>query len=198
QFTFNGTEGNSPALYSWDFGNGTPILTTTSHTITHLYAIAGIYTVILNVTDANGDWDIEIKTFYIKVLDDFVEILPEADFYANATTISEGDVVRFTFNGTEGNGQLSFFWDFGDSITSTEQNPMHQYTTAGNYTVTLIITDSYGYNSTKTKVDYIIVSIKEEENSVIGFDLIIFSGLTCFISMITIYLKRIRNNRSQK
>ncbi|MEY4876329.1 MAG: hypothetical protein RL708_1478 [Bacteroidota bacterium] len=36
----------------------------------------------------------------------------------------------------------SYFWDFGDGTTSTLQSPSHQYTTIGNYTIKLVVTDS--------------------------------------------------------
>jgi outer membrane protein assembly factor BamB len=35
----------------------------------------------------------------------------------------------------------SYFWDFGDGETSEEQNPIHEYKAAGNYTVTLTVSD---------------------------------------------------------
>lgn len=33
----------------------------------------------------------------------------------------------------------NWYWSFGDGATSTQQNPSHQYTTPGNYTVCLIV-----------------------------------------------------------
>jgi PKD repeat protein len=41
-------------------------------------------------------------------------------------------------------GATSYFWDFGDGGTSTNEDPYHSYTTGGTYTVTLIAyTDCY-------------------------------------------------------
>jgi PKD repeat protein len=37
-------------------------------------------------------------------------------------------------------------WDFGDSNTSTQQNPTHTYTTAGTYNVCLTVTNNCGTN----------------------------------------------------
>ncbi|MEW6417392.1 MAG: PKD domain-containing protein [Nitrospirota bacterium] len=42
---------------------------------------------------------------------------------------------------------ITYLWDFGDGSTSTEQNPTHTYTSAGRYTVTLTITDTYGQSA---------------------------------------------------
>lgn len=52
-------------------------------------------------------------------------------------------------------------WDFGDeSAGSSDQNPAHQYTTSGTYTVALTASNTtYGTTDTETKTDYITVSI---------------------------------------
>jgi glucose/arabinose dehydrogenase len=48
---------------------------------------------------------------------------------------------------------ISFDWDFGDgSPHSSAANPTHQYTTNGNRTVVLTVTDQYGLSATATKV----------------------------------------------
>ena len=55
--------------------------------------------------------------------------------------------IDFINNSLNGN---SFFWDFGDGNTTTELNPTHTYTEAGEYTVMLVALDSIGcfYNDT--------------------------------------------------
>ena len=49
---------------------------------------------------------------------------------------------------------LTWSWDFGDGATSTAQQPSHAYTSNGNYTVSLTVTDSISSN-THTKTDAI-------------------------------------------
>jgi len=49
--------------------------------------------------------------------------------------------VQFTGSASGGYLPYSFHWDFGDEETSEEQNPTHEYSNAGNYTVTLTVTD---------------------------------------------------------
>jgi glucose/arabinose dehydrogenase len=41
-------------------------------------------------------------------------------------------------------GALTYRWTFGDGATSTAANPSHTYTTNGNYTATLTVTDPQG------------------------------------------------------
>ncbi|NYT06029.1 MAG: PKD domain-containing protein, partial [Methanomicrobiales archaeon] len=41
----------------------------------------------------------------------------------------------------------SWFWDFGDGTTSTDQHPLHTYTEAGTYTVSLTVINAYGSDS---------------------------------------------------
>lgn len=51
------------------------------------------------------------------------------------------DPVVFSNNSSNGN---SFFWDFGDGNTSTQVNPSHLYAGPGDYTVTLVVSDTNG------------------------------------------------------
>src|SRR5690606_2855895 len=44
----------------------------------------------------------------------------------------------------------SWFWNFGDGNTSTEQNPSHTYNQLGNFNVSLSVTDAYGCTDTLT------------------------------------------------
>ncbi len=50
-----------------------------------------------------------------------------------------------------------YSWNFGDGINSTEQNPTHTYSTAGNYTVSLTVKNAVG-NNALTKYEYIRVA----------------------------------------
>jgi PKD repeat protein len=56
---------------------------------------------------------------------------------------------------------ISYFWDFGDGTTSTEQNPVHQYKENGTYSCCLEITTTYG---TYSNCQDIKVETAEEED----------------------------------
>jgi PKD repeat protein len=55
----------------------------------------------------------------------------------------------------ESGGPFSFKWDFGDGQTSTEQNPVHVYEKAGEYTATLTVTDQKG-NKGSDEIDIFV------------------------------------------
>ncbi len=80
---------------------------------------------------------------------------PVADFTGSPTTGDAPLTVNFT--DLSSNDPTSWSWDFGDGGTSTAQNPSHEYTAAGKYTVQLTATNAYG-SDTETKTDYITVT----------------------------------------
>ena len=61
-------------------------------------------------------------------------------------------LVTFTDRSADSDGAIvSWFWDFGDGKTSTEQNPNHRYRKSGNYSVTLTVTDDGGVSNFTSK-----------------------------------------------
>lgn len=56
------------------------------------------------------------------------------------------------FNATCSEGATSYAWDFGDGSTSTVAQPIHAYTSGGNFTVTLVASNKKGKSNTFTKV----------------------------------------------
>jgi len=136
--------------WSWNFGdNGT----SASQNPTHMYSAPGNYNVTLIVTSNQGCMDtITLPTTVFPN--------PLANFSADDFTPNIGQTVNFTDQSVT--NIVSWSWDFGDPAsgannTSTSQNPSHQYTLGGIYTVVLIVTDANGCLDT---VDYeVIVSL---------------------------------------
>ena len=59
--------------------------------------------------------------------------------------VEVGAETQFTTIASDSDGDaLTYLWDFGDSTTSTEQNPSHIYSSAGTFTVSVGVSDSYG------------------------------------------------------
>ena len=75
--------------------------------------------------------------------------------------VGEELMIYFTVIAEDYDGEIvSYFWDFGDGGTSTDQNPSHSYVAEGEYTGELIITDNYGATATViiiVIVEYIII-----------------------------------------
>lgn len=50
-------------------------------------------------------------------------------------------------------GNVKYHWDFGDGTTSADQNPIHIYTTEGEYVVRLIVSNEIGSDTATLTVD---------------------------------------------
>ena len=68
---------------------------------------------------------------------------------------------QFT-NTTEYPRALSFHWDFGDDTFSDEENPIHEYTESGLYTVKFIVESCQKNDSTMQEVEAIVPDGTEE------------------------------------
>jgi len=54
ELTFTDLSSGSPTSYGWNFGDGSPPVSTTSKTVKHTYTVAGTYTITHQVTGAGG------------------------------------------------------------------------------------------------------------------------------------------------
>jgi gliding motility-associated-like protein len=137
QFTDLSTAGSGVITkWEWDFGDGkTSLLRSPSHT----FDVTGNFTITLKVTNSLGCVEVNTKTSYIKVNE-----IPKANFTSGSTTSCNPPVMVNFINTSTGLGIKSYKWNFGDGFVSFDQNPSHNYTTAGNYPVTLIITNENG------------------------------------------------------
>ena len=80
---------------------------------------------------------------------------PVSEFTADKIEGSCPLTVQFTDQST---GEItSWFWEFGDGETSTEQNPSHTYNSTDYFTVSLTVT-APGGSDTETKENYIHVA----------------------------------------
>lgn len=123
-FTNTTDTGLSPTTYRWNFGDDS-VISAAKHP-THTYALPGLYTVVLTATNVYGE-DVCTGTVSIEGV--------VAGFVSNSPVLW-GDPVVFT-NTTLSNQPAAFFWTFGDSHSSEEENPIHTYAAPGTYTVTL-------------------------------------------------------------
>lgn len=73
-----------------------------------------------------------------------------------------GEDIQFTGSAKGGVQPYDYHWDFGDGSTSAEQNPIHVYTEAKNYSAILTVTDAR--NVTAQNVTEIMVKKTIEED----------------------------------
>lgn len=147
---FTDQSAGNPTSWRWDLGNGT-ISTLQNPTAT--YFNPGSYAVKLVVRNSSGA-DSVIKQQYVTVFPK-----PVVAFTADQTSGCFPHTVQFTDQSIPSSGTItSWAWDFGDGTTSTAANPAHTYTIAGNFTVTLQVTNSNGCTALLTKQQYITIT----------------------------------------
>ena len=148
--TFNGT-GSSDSdgtitSFEWDFGDGT---TATGETTSHSYSSSGDYSVTLTVTDDAGATDSVSKTISVGS----TNAAPSASFTTSPSSPTVDETVSFDASGSsDSDGAItSYEWDFGDGTTATGETTTHSYADAGDYAVSLTVTDDAGATDTVSK-----------------------------------------------
>jgi extracellular elastinolytic metalloproteinase len=76
---------------------------------------------------------------------------PTADFLVDADVNCTG---IFTFSDNSSDIPQFYSWDFGDGNTSDMPNPIHTYAEGGTYTVTLVVSNTLGEDTTSLTVVY--------------------------------------------
>jgi gliding motility-associated-like protein len=142
-FNFAGTVTGPPSTtYSWNFGShANPTSATTLNVSNVVFDAAGEFPVILTASFLDCSLSAASSVFVFK--EPTIEFgmkhgLQCVPYHAYFVDSSSADT------------QIFYQWDFGDGGTSTEQNPIHIYTQAGQYTVTLSITTTTGCAETLT------------------------------------------------
>lgn len=153
-FDASGTTLNESACggacgYLWDFGdgsNGSGVL------IQHTFTSTGVQTVTLTVTGPGGTNNSTSKSFVVNA-----PAPPVASFTVAPSSPAAGASATFSAAAsTVGVGATitNYSWTFGDGQTANGANALsvsYTYAVAGNYTVTLVITDSLGRTATVTQ-----------------------------------------------
>jgi PKD repeat protein len=99
---------------------------------------------------------------------DAMPIAPTLEISASTKAATTEEMVVFSSTASDPNGEIvSYFWQFGDTETSTEANPMHQFVKDGIYDVNCTITDNEGKQTTKNITNIVISAVLQEEASAI-------------------------------
>lgn len=132
--------------WNWSFGNGTTS-TLQNPTVTYTDVTKSQYEIILTARDSLGC--IDADTAYV------TPHIPDTNFVVNDRTLCVGDSALFTLSG--GAKIASATWDFGDGGSSTDLNPYHTFSTAGDFDVKVTVVDTNGCTGTKTRTLYMEV-----------------------------------------
>lgn len=137
----NASGGTGSYTYTWSNGLGTgagPIMVAPSATATYTCTVTdGCGTIF------NGNVTVTVLPAPVGAFTP----APDSTYTDDPVLFNDGSI-----NAT------SWMWYFGDGDSSNVQNPVHVYTTSGQYTVTLITTNSYGCYDT---VQYTFVNVLE-------------------------------------
>jgi gliding motility-associated-like protein len=153
QFTYS--DDPTGKLFQWNFGDGA---TSALPNPVHTYTNDGTFTVSLNV-----DQYICSDASNMSVV---VNPLPTASFNASNTEGCLPVVVQFNNSSQDITPSTTYEWSFGDGITSTTQNPSHEYTNAGNYSVSLKVTNTARCFSSVVQTNLVQVN----PNPIAGFE----------------------------
>ena len=131
--------------YEWHFGDGSPMVVTSTPTVNHSYAVVGNYQVMLVAVDSTtcnirDTSYITIKVSNLQALPNFnsVKLLPCDSFKYRFDNISIAPPTAPFQN-------ASFTWDFGDGspkVNGGSSSVFHSYTAPGTYNVKLILKDT--------------------------------------------------------
>lgn len=115
----------------WDFGDGT---TSREAEPMHRYEVPSLYHVTLKAWGEGGEASAYRIVEVYENPKPMFEILPKEVMLPTARVKAN--------NLSEGISES--FWDFGDGFTSTEHSPMHHYSRAGEYPISLRVRSSQG------------------------------------------------------
>ncbi len=139
--------------YEWNFGDGSPTITTTVPDTSHIYTAVGIYTVMLIAIDPNTCNIRDTSYINIKVGDlkanlaaTYTKLPPCTDFLYQFNNLSTTDPTR-PFTNT------SFLWIFGDGsapVVSGMGPVTHRFPAPGPYIIKLVLNDTAYCNNPDT------------------------------------------------
>jgi gliding motility-associated-like protein len=152
-------EGNfsNSANINWNFGNNSDVDYSDSNEPSGIiFNVPGSQTVSVQVDDSGCESD--VFSAEVEVYED-----PQSNF---STSIREGCApltVEF-FNNSEGDGQLSYLWNYGNFSTSNAVNPKYTFNSSGFFNVFLVAITSDGCRDTTLFLNHINVFPKPVAN----------------------------------
>ncbi len=133
-----------PTSWNWNFGDGTSSI---NQSPVHEYSTPGVYTVSLTITNDVGI-DTKTRAGYITVGEGLL-----ASFTYTTSNPENLAPLTVAFTDTSRDSPTLWTWNFGDGHMATERNPIYTYAKAGNYTVTLTVSDGFRSSSSTKEIE---------------------------------------------
>jgi len=139
----------------------------TTVNITDFSVAGGTLTIQFDLLNADETYDEMIANTFELIFSGedigyYMDMAPDEPMSVDAGGPYEGEVgddIEFSGIAYLGVPPYTYGWDFGDDETANGKNPVHSYDSAGNYTVTLTVTDDAG----STANDTTLVPITEKD-----------------------------------
>ncbi len=159
--TFDTISSNPNLDFRWDFGDGNG---TVGPVVSHQYEDLDTYLVNLQVMDLRVDpprlvledettvtmWDKRPTAYFEADMSDQLENVPVyvPSYYHYTISGRAPFMVNLDASGTQGQGDLSYHWDFGDGNTAEGVIVQHTYEQKGFYLITLTVKTEKGLEDT--------------------------------------------------
>jgi len=203
-FQITTSEQDYSISYANQTGQISNYIETRNLTSSDFTVVGDTLTIIFSLTSAEEVYDnMSVTSMFVKMnfagdepdITDFVylsDIVPNPtleimEAYAqNVGSVGE----NIQFNGSiiplTGQPPFQYHWDFGDQETSTEMNPTHAYTKAGEYTYTFTVTDQAGDAASET--GSITISTEGGSNGSSDNQMILFLAILAIIIVVGIVI----------
>ncbi|MHB1811824.1 MAG: PKD domain-containing protein [Thermoplasmataceae archaeon] len=139
--------GTGPFNYSWSIGNKIFY----SQYVNLTFESSGTVTILLTITDANGN---QITETY----DEVINSDPSVTINAEYSRVDIGINDSFAANVSGGNYPYNYTWSHGNVTLSHSQEFRMSFNNAGIYVLNLTVTDSFGI---KTHSSYSVIVVKK-------------------------------------
>jgi PKD repeat protein len=145
----------TPYSYSWQFGDGT---TGQGSTPAHTYSSAGNYTTCVTVEDSAND------SINVTMLIQVPPLPPDPDLtglFSVSTTEGVAPLsVAFVAEQQAGNlAPYAYLWEFGDGSYGTGVSTSHVFSSTGDFTVILEVSDAVGHSVTSSRTEIVVAPL---------------------------------------
>ncbi|MBX8642618.1 MAG: PKD domain-containing protein [Thermoplasmata archaeon] len=133
-FSATGSYGTLPYNYTWEINGQTAGY---GSSLSYAFTTAGSYSVKVILRDADGSTTSSPATITVFGL-------PVPSILANRTIVDQGMSVSFLSGVSGGTMPYNYTWELSGSVIGYGSIISHTFVSAGSYTVTLVVSDSFG------------------------------------------------------